>query len=89
MNPFLIDATQFDKIRPTRKNRWAVTKYTILACSVLIGYIVGFGDPTSPLHQTALEYAFILVGTMSLGYALSAVVDNAVIFKGNKTTPVE
>ena len=82
INPFVIDPTQLNKIMPTRKNRWAVTKYTILACTVLIGYIVALGDPNISLHQTALEYAFILVGTLSLGYSLSAVADSAVIFSG-------
>lgn len=81
MNPFHLDPEVFNRVMPTRKNRWTVTKYTILACSVLIGYVVGFGDPENQLHATALEYAFILVGTMSLGYSLSAVADNAVFYK--------
>lgn len=86
MNPFTVDPNILGKILPTRKNRWTVTKYTILMCTLAIGSILAWGNPENTLHKMGLEYAFILAGTISLAYSLSAVVDNAVVYTRSDTS---
>lgn len=80
MSPFLITAEHFSKIAPRRGTRRKITIATLSFCALLIAFLVLRGDPENAIHTQALEYAFILSGTIATGYALSAVADNAVVF---------
>lgn len=80
MNPFVVDPTIFAQVMPKRSTRRKITTCTLTFCALIIGYIVVWGDPDNGLHMTALTSSFTLAGTIAIGYALSAVADNAVVY---------
>lgn len=65
---------------PKRSTRRKITTATLSFCALIIAYVVGWGDPENGLHMTALTSSFTLAGTIAIGYALSAVADNAVVY---------
>lgn len=53
---------------PSRSTRKALVAGVLFGCAVLIGFVVGWGEPTNTLHTSALSWAFSLSGAMLGGY---------------------
>lgn len=89
MSPFSIDSEKFLTIMPQRRTRRRITLGTLTFCATNIVYLVIWGDADNGLHKQALEYAFVLAGTIATAYSLSAVADNAVVYTRNtdQTSP--
>ena len=66
---------------PTRRARKRIVSGTLPFCALLIAWIVGWGDPASGLHSTALISAFTLVGVIVNVYVVGSVVDNYNVVK--------
>lgn len=57
---------------PSRTTRKAMVAGVLFGCAVLIGFVVGWGDPQNTLHQSGMSWAFSLSGAMLGGYLFGA-----------------
>jgi len=66
---------------PTRGTRRKIVRITLLACALIVFYVVGWGDPANTLHASALSWAFTLSGATIGGYIFGATFDNMNVLK--------
>lgn len=69
---------------PSRTTRKNIVTVTIVACWVLIGYLIVFGSAQNSLHQSALSWGFTLMGATIFAYVFGAVLDNFNFWKSAK-----
>ena len=72
------------RMMPTRHTRRRIVYGTLFFCGFVILYCLFKGDPESTIHVNAMESAFYLMGVVVIGYAVSAVADNTVVYSRRK-----
>ena len=69
---------------PSRRTRKGVVVYTLIICTAIIAYILGFGNDENSLHQSALAWTYSMYIVVVMAYVFGAVADTVNIMKARK-----